>query len=163
DGHPFTGFLYAGLMIDAQGNPKTLEFNTRMGDPETQPIMMRLKSDLIDVMMHATDGTLDQIELQWDRRFALGVVIAAGGYPLDPKKGDVITGLPEDADDAMVFHAGTQQVDGQIVTSGGRVLCVTALGESAKLAQQKAYETLAGIQFDGMQFRKDIGWRAIKR
>ncbi|HYR26040.1 MAG TPA: phosphoribosylamine--glycine ligase [Aquabacterium sp.] len=163
DGIPFTGFLYAGLMIDAQGNPKTLEFNCRMGDPETQPIMMRLKSDLIDVMLHATDGTLDQIELQWDRRFALGVVLAAGGYPLDPMKGDVITGLPADAEDAMVFHAGTTMgEDGQVRTSGGRVLCVTALGDSAKLAQQRAYDYLRGIQFDGMQFRTDIGWRAIK-
>ncbi|NBD20194.1 phosphoribosylamine--glycine ligase [Aquabacterium fontiphilum] len=163
DGIPFTGFLYAGLMIDAQGNPKTLEFNCRMGDPETQPIMMRLKSDLIDVFMHATDGTLDQIELQWDRRFALGVVLAAGGYPLDPKKGDVITGLPADAEDAMVFHAGTTMGDdGQVRTSGGRVLCVTALGDSARLAQQRAYEYMRGIAFDGMQFRTDIGWRAIK-
>ena len=163
DGIPFTGFLYAGLMIDANGNPKTLEFNCRMGDPETQPIMMRLKSDLIDVFMAATDGTLDQVELQWDRRFALGVVMAAGGYPLDPKKGDVITGLPAEADDAMVFHAGTTMgEDGQVRTSGGRVLCVTALGESAKLAQQRAYDYMRGIQFDGMQFRTDIGWRAIK-
>ena len=163
DGIPFTGFLYAGLMIDAQGNPKTLEFNCRMGDPETQPIMMRLKSDLVDVFFSATDGTLDQVELQWDRRFALGVVVAAGGYPLSPKKGDVITGLPADADDAMVFHAGTQIVDGKVVTNGGRVLCVTALGDSAKLAQQRAYEYLLGIQFDGMQFRRDIGWRAINK
>jgi len=163
DGIPFTGFLYAGLMIDGQGNPKTLEFNCRMGDPETQPIMMRLKSDLIDVFLHATDGTLDQLELQWDRRFALGVVVAAGGYPLDPKKGDVITGLPADAEDAMVFHAGTtMRDDGQVVTSGGRVLCVTALGDSARLAQQRAYEYMRGIAFDGMQFRNDIGWRAIK-
>jgi phosphoribosylamine--glycine ligase len=163
DGVPFTGFLYAGLMIDAAGNPKTLEFNTRMGDPETQPIMMRLKSDLVDVMLHATDGTLDQIELQWDRRIALGVVMAAGGYPLDPKKGDVITGLPAEADDAMVFHAGTTTNEkGETVTSGGRVLCVTALGDSAKIAQQRAYEYLRGIQFDGMQYRRDIGWRAIK-
>ena len=163
DGIPFTGFLYAGLMIDANGNPKTLEFNCRMGDPETQPIMMRLKSDLIDVFMAATDGTLDQVELQWDRRFALGVVMAAGGYPLDPKKGDVIMGLPAEADDAMVFHAGTTMGDdGQVRTSGGRVLCVTALGESAKLAQQRAYDYMRGIQFDGMQFRTDIGWRAIK-
>ena len=163
DGIPFTGFLYAGLMIDANGAPKTLEFNCRMGDPETQPIMMRLKSDAVDLFMHATDGTLDQVELQWDRRFALGVVMAAGGYPLDPKKGDVITGLPADADDAMVFHAGTVPNDqGDTVTSGGRVLCVTALGDSAKLAQQRAYEYMRGIHFDGMQFRTDIGWRAIK-
>jgi len=162
DGIPFTGFLYAGLMIDAQGNPKTLEFNCRMGDPETQPIMMRLKSDLVDVFLHATDGTLDEVELQWDRRFALGVVVAAGGYPLTPKKGERITGLPADADDAMVFHAGTTLVDGQVLTNGGRVLCVTALGDSAKLAQQRAYDYLQGISFDGMQFRSDIGWRAVK-
>ena len=163
DGIPFTGFLYAGLMIDAHGAPKTLEFNCRMGDPETQPIMMRLKSDAIDLFMHATDGTLDQVELQWDRRFALGVVVAAGGYPLNPEKGQTITGLPADADDAMVFHAGTTLgEDGVLRTSGGRVLCVTALGDSAKLAQQRAYEYLRGIQFDGMQFRSDIGWRAIK-
>jgi phosphoribosylamine--glycine ligase len=125
--------------------------------------MMRLKSDLVDVFFSATDGTLDQVELQWDRRFALGVVVAAGGYPLNPKKGDVITGLPADADDAMVFHAGTHVVDGKVVTNGGRVLCVTALGDSAKLAQQRAYEYLLGIQFDGMQFRRDIGWRAINK
>lgn len=163
DGIPFTGFLYAGLMIDGNGHPKTLEFNTRMGDPETQPIMMRLKSDLIDVFLHATDGTLDQVELEWDRRVALGVVLAAADYPLNPRKGDVITGLPADADDAMVFHAGTTMgEDGQIRTSGGRVLCVTALGDSVKLAQQRAYDYLRGIQFDGMQFRTDIGWRAIK-
>ena len=163
DGIPFTGFLYAGLMIDANGSPKTLEFNCRMGEPETQPIMMRLKSDAIDLFMHATDGTLDQVELQWDRRFALGVVVAAGGYPLNPEKGQAITGLPAEADDAMVFHAGTTLgEDGVLRTSGGRVLCVTALGDSAKLAQQRAYEYLRGIQFDGMQFRSDIGWRAIK-
>jgi len=125
--------------------------------------MMRLKSDLVDVMLHATDGTLDQFEMQWDRRVALGVVIAAGGYPLDPKKGDVINGLPADTDDAMVFHAGTTMGDdGKVRTSGGRVLCVTALGDSTKLAQQRAYEYMRGIEFDGMQFRTDIGWRAIK-
>ncbi|MEK8050805.1 phosphoribosylamine--glycine ligase [Ideonella sp. DXS22W] len=164
DGIPFTGFLYAGLMIDAKGNCKTLEFNTRMGDPETQPILMRLKSDLVDVLMHATDGTLDKVELEWDRRIALGVVMAAAGYPLQPRKGDAITGLPVDTADAVVFHAGTaQDADGTVRVTGGRVLCVTALGESAKLAQQAAYDALAGIQFDGMQFRRDIGHRAIKR
>jgi phosphoribosylamine--glycine ligase len=163
DGVPFTGFLYAGLMIDSHGQPRTVEFNTRMGDPETQPIMMRLKSDLLEVLLHATDGTLDQVELQWDRRVALGVVMAAGGYPMTPKKGDAISGLPADAEDAMVFHAGTAEIDGQLVTSGGRVLCVTALGESVKKAQQLAYETLVGIQFDGKQYRHDIGYRAIKR
>jgi phosphoribosylamine---glycine ligase len=163
DGIPFTGFLYAGLMIDEQGVPKTLEFNTRMGDPETQPIMMRLKSDLFDVFMAATDGTLDQVELQWDRRVALGVVMAASGYPLNPRKGDAISGLPADADDAMVFHAGTVKQGKDVLTSGGRVLCVTALGESAKVAQQRAYDSLQGIQYDGAQFRRDIGYRAIKR
>ena len=163
DGIPYTGFLYAGLMIDEQGRPKTLEFNCRMGDPETQPIMMRLKSDLFEVFMHATDQTLDQVELQWDRRFALGVVMAAAGYPLQPRKGDVITGLPEEADDAVVFHAGTAEHDGRTVVTGGRVLCVTALGDSAKLAQQRAYEFAAGIHFDGMQMRRDIGWRAIRK
>jgi phosphoribosylamine--glycine ligase len=163
DGHPFTGFLYAGLMIDEHGQPRTVEFNTRMGDPETQPIMMRLKSDLFELMMHATDGTLDQVELQWDRRVALGVVLAAEGYPLNPRKGDAITGLPADEDDAMVFHAGTAMADGALVTSGGRVLCVTALGESVRTAAQRAYEVTAGIQFAGRQYRSDIGHRAIKR
>ncbi|TAL13804.1 MAG: phosphoribosylamine--glycine ligase [Aquabacterium sp.] len=163
DGIPYTGFLYAGLMIDSQGNPRTLEFNCRMGDPETQPIFMRLKSDLLEVLIHAADGTLDQIELQWDRRVALGVVVAAAGYPLDPKKGDVITGLPAEAEDAMVFHAGTTLgKDGKVLTSGGRVLCVTALGDSVRMAQQRAYEYMNGIHFDGMQARRDIGWRAIK-
>lgn len=162
DGIPFTGFLYAGLMIDAQGRPKTLEFNTRMGDPETQPIMMRLKSDLVDVMLAATAGALDQVELEWDRRPALGVVMAAAGYPLDPRKGDTITGLPKDADDAVVFHAGTAAKDGATVTSGGRVLCVTALGDTVKAAQQRAYEVLAGIRFDGAQYRRDIGHRAVR-
>ena len=164
DGIVFTGFLYAGLMIDAQGQPRTVEFNCRLGDPETQPIMMRLKSDLFDVLMSATDGTLAEVDLQWDRRVALGVVMAASGYPLNPRKGDAIRGLPADADDAMVFHAGTATgADGGVVTSGGRVLCVTALGDSVKLAQQTAYETLRGIHFDGAQYRRDIGFRAIKR
>jgi phosphoribosylamine--glycine ligase len=164
DGIPFTGFLYAGLMIDAQGRPKTLEFNTRMGDPETQPILMRLKSDLVDVLLHATDGTLDKVALDWDRRFALGVVLAAAGYPANPRKGDAIAGLPVDTDDAVVFHAGTAFDDtGTLRVTGGRVLCATALGDSAKLAQQKAYEHLAGIRIDGVQYRRDIGHRAIKR
>ena len=163
DGIPFTGFLYAGLMIDANGQPKTLEFNTRMGDPETQPIMMRLKSDLVDVMLAAVDGKLDQVELEWDRRTALGVVMAAAGYPEAPRKDDVITGLPAEADDAMVFHAGTQLNDaGQPVTSGGRVLCVTVLADSVRQAQQRVYDVTRGIHFDGMQFRRDIGYRAIK-
>ena len=164
DGIPFTGFLYAGLMIDAQGRPKALEFNTRMGDPETQPILMRLKSDLVDVLMHATDGTLDQVQLSWDRRFALGVVLAAAGYPMAPRKGDAITGLGPDSEDAVVFHAGTALDDaGVLRVTGGRVLCVTALGGSAKLAQQRAYEALQGIHIDGVQYRRDIGHRAIKR
>ncbi len=163
DGIPFTGFLYAGLMIDAQGQPRTVEFNCRLGDPETQPILMRLKSDLFDLLMHATDGTLDQVELQWDRRVALGVVMAAHGYPLTPRKGDAVTGLPAEAADAMVFHAGTSLVDGRTVTSGGRVLCVTALGDSVKLAQARAYDVLQGIHFDGAQYRRDIGHRAVKR
>ncbi|NRF68826.1 phosphoribosylamine--glycine ligase [Aquincola sp. S2] len=163
DGTPFSGFLYAGLMIDANGHPKTIEFNTRLGDPETQPILMRLKSDLAEVLLQATDGKLAEVELQWDRRFALGVVIAAAGYPQAPRKGDAISGLPEDAEDAMVFHAGTTQDDGTLRVSGGRVLCVTALGDSAKLAQQRAYEALRGIQIDGAQYRRDIGHRALKR
>jgi phosphoribosylamine--glycine ligase len=163
DGIPYTGFLYAGLMIDAQGKAKTLEFNCRMGDPETQPIMMRLESDLLEVLTHAADGTLDQVELQWDRRCALGVVMAAHGYPESPRKADVISGLPPESDDAMVFHAGSTKLSKDLVTSGGRVLCVTALGETTKVAQARAYETLAPIRFDGMQFRRDIGHRAIKR
>ena len=162
DGIPYTGFLYAGLMIDAQGKPKTLEFNCRMCDPETQPIMMRLKSDLFDVMMAATSESLDKIELEWDRRVALGVVLAAAGYPLNPRKADAISGLPADSLEAMVFHAGTTEQDGKVLTSGGRVLCVTALGDSVRQAQQKAYAAVAGVQFDGMQYRKDIGYRAIK-
>ena len=168
DGMPFTGFLYAGLMIDAQGRPKTVEFNARLGDPEAEVILLRLKSDLFDVLMHAADGTLDKLELQWDRRTALGVVMAAHGYPLDPRKGDVVSGLPPPAHahaatDHMVFHAGTALVDGRVVTASGRVLCVTALGESVKTAQQRAYEVLQPIVFDGAQWRGDIGYRAIKR
>ncbi len=162
DGIPFTGFLYAGLMIDAEGRPKTLEFNCRMGDPETQPIMMRLKSDLFDVMMAATAGMLDEIELQWDRRTALGVVMASAGYPHAPKKGAVIRGLPPEAEDAVVFHAGTAAQGEQTVVSGGRVLCVTVLADNVKLAQQRAYEVTAGIQFEGAQYRRDIGHRAVK-
>ena len=162
DGIPFTGFLYAGLMIDAKGHPKTLEFNCRMGDPETQPIFMRLKSDLVDVMNAAVDGKLDQLELQWDRRTALGVVMAAYGYPESPRKGDAITGIAPEADDAMVFHAGTQLQDGVLRTSGGRVLCVTALGDNVRQAQQRAYDVARSIHFDGAQYRHDIGHRAVK-
>jgi len=162
DGIPFTGFLYAGLMIDAAGQPKTLEFNCRMGDPETQPIMMRLKSDLFEVFWHATDGTLDQVELQWDRRVALGVVLAAHGYPLSPRRGDRIAGIPAEAPDAMVFHAGTTLDNGELRTSGGRVLCVTVLADNVKLAQQRAYEVAAQVRFDGVQYRRDIGYRALQ-
>ena len=162
DGIPYTGFLYAGLMIDAHGKPKTLEFNCRMGDPETQPILMRLKSDFLEVLLAATSAGLDKIELEWDRRVALGVVMAAAGYPLHPRKGDAIRGLPADAEDAMVFHAGTTEQDAQICTSGGRVLCVTALADSVRQAQQKAYQAASSIDFNGMQWRKDIGFRAIK-
>ena len=162
DGLPYTGFLYAGLMIDAQGRPKTLEFNCRMGDPETQPILMRLKTDLSDVLAAAIDGKLDQLELQWDRRTALGVVMAAHGYPLSPRKGDAITGLPADAADVMVFHAGTELKDGVVTTSGGRVLCVTVLADNVKQAQQMAYDAARRIHFDGAQYRRDIGHRAVK-
>ena len=164
DGIPFTGFLYAGLMIAADGQVKTLEFNCRMGDPETQPIMMRLKTDLVDVLWAATEvpGKLDQIELQWDRRTALGVVLAAHGYPMHPRKGDAITGLPHDSEDAVVFHAGTQLEDGVVRSSGGRVLCVTALAETVKAAQARAYEVINLIHFDGMQYRHDIGHRAVR-
>jgi len=167
DGIVFTGFLYAGLMIDAQGQPKTLEFNCRMGDPETQPIMMRLKTDLVDVLLAATEPgatkRLDSIELQWDRRSAVGVVVASDGYPEQPRKGDVITGLPKDTDEVVVFHAATQQRGTELCTNGGRVLCVTALGGTLKQAQQLAYETAQTIHFDGMQYRRDIGHRAFSR
>ncbi|MDB5762156.1 MAG: purD [Herminiimonas sp.] len=163
DGIPFTGFLYAGLMIDAKGNPKTLEFNCRMGDPETQPIMARLKTDLLTVMEHAVNGTLDSIELEWDRRTALGVVMAADGYPDAPRKGDAISGIPAETPDCVTFHAGTTLADGKLVTSGGRVLCVVGLGDSVRMAQKCAYAGVDHIQFDGAQFRRDIGWRALKR
>ena len=163
DGVAYTGFLYAGVMINEAGDPKTVEFNCRFGDPETQPIMMRLKTDLVDLVEHGINGTLDKAEAEWDRRAALGVVMASHGYPDDPRKGDAIRGLPAAADDAHVFHAGTAFNDGQVVTAGGRVLCVTALGDTVKIAQKRAYEVADGIAFDGMQMRRDIGWRAIKR
>ena len=166
DGVPFTGFLYAGLMIGKDGSVKTLEFNARMGDPETQPIMMRLKSDAVKMFEHAIAGTLDETEAEWDRRVALGIVLAAANYPDTPRKGDVIHGLPAGnaaGDDAHVFHAGTSDVNGDVVTNGGRVLCVTALGENVAQAQKRAYEAAASIQFDGMQYRTDIGYRAINR
>lgn len=163
DGITYTGFLYAGVMVDAQGNPKTLEFNCRFGDPETQPIMMRLKSDFVDLIEHGINGTLDTVDAEWDRRVALGVVLAAHGYPDTPRKGDVITGLAVNCDDAHVFHAGTAVQGESIVTAGGRVLCVTALGDTVKIAQKRAYEVAETIHFDGMQMRRDIGWRAIRR
>jgi phosphoribosylamine--glycine ligase len=162
DGITFTGFLYAGLMIDAQGNPRTLEFNCRMGDPETQPIMTRLKSDLLTVMEHAVNGTLDTVELEWDRRTAVGVVMAAAGYPDSPRKGDVIDGIPEETPLNVTFHAGTTSVGGHLQTNGGRVLCVVGLGDSIKMAQKEAYETVDKIHFNGAQFRRDIGWRGLK-
>ncbi|MBC7575304.1 MAG: phosphoribosylamine--glycine ligase [Herminiimonas sp.] len=163
DGIPFTGFLYAGLMIDKAGNAKTLEFNCRMGDPETQPIMARLKTDLVTVIEHAVAGTLDTIELEWDRRTALGVVMAAAGYPDAPRGGDIISGIPAETTDCVTFHAGTRQVDGKLITAGGRVLCVVGLGDSVKMAQKQAYEAVDQIAFEGAQFRRDIGWRAVKR
>jgi phosphoribosylamine--glycine ligase len=161
EGTPYTGFLYAGLMIKPDGSTKTLEFNCRMGDPETQPIMMRLKSDLFTLLEHAVDGTLNSIDAQWDRRVALGAVMAASGYPDDPRKGDEITGLPRNGDDFHVFHAGTSLQEGKVLTSGGRVLCVTALGDTVRVAQRRAYEIAEGIHFAGSQMRRDIGFRAI--
>ena len=163
EGHNYTGFLYAGLMIDPQGHAKTLEFNCRLGDPETQPILMRLKSDLVAVLDAAIDGRLDKLELQWDRRTALAVVMAAPGYPEAPRLGGAISGIPKPEDDLHVFHAGTRLEDGHLHTSGGRVLAVTALGDSVRMAQSRAYVGVRPIHFDGMQFRQDIGWRAIKR
>jgi len=164
DGLPYTGFLYAGLMIDGEGRPRVVEFNCRMGDPETQPIMMRLKTDLSDLIEAAIAGKLDQIEAEWDRRFALGVVLAAAGYPESPRKGDPIAGLPAgEIEDAHVFHAGTAMQDGKIVTAGGRVLCVTALGDNVRTAQKRAYELADAITFDGRQYRRDIGHRALTR
>ena len=164
DGIPYTGFLYAGLMITPDGKVNTLEFNCRMGDPETQPIMMRLKSDLVELIEHAVDGQLDQVEADWDPRVALGVVLAAAGYPDNPRKGDVIHGLPDAAaenEDYHVFHAGTAPQGNDIATSGGRALCVTALGHNVRMAQKRAYEIAAQIHFDGMQLRRDIGHRAV--
>jgi phosphoribosylamine--glycine ligase len=162
-GNRFTGFLYAGLMIDAQGNPKTLEFNCRMGDPETQPIMARLKGDFSKVFEHAIAGTLNTVELEWDRRTALGVVLAAHNYPDAPRKGDRISEIPAETADSVTFHAGTTLVDGKLLTSGGRVLCVVGLADSVRGAQSVAYETVNRISFDGMQYRHDIGYRAVNR
>ena len=163
EGIRYTGFLYAGLMIDAEGNPKTLEFNCRMGDPETQPIMARLKGDFSTVVEHAIAGTLDTVELTWDRRTALGVVLAAHNYPDTPRKGDAITGIPRETEHAVTFHAGTTVVDGKLVTAGGRVLCVVGLADSVRGAQTAAYDAINHIGFDGMQYRRDIGYRAVNR
>ncbi|MBV6476968.1 MAG: Phosphoribosylamine--glycine ligase [Rhodocyclaceae bacterium] len=166
DGIPYTGFLYAGLMIAPDGSVKTLEFNCRMGDPETQPIMLRLKSDLVDLVEAATHGKLKTIEAEWDRRVALGIVMAAAGYPESPRKGDAIHGLPPhggESDDYHVFHAGTALSNKDVVTAGGRVLCVTALGDNVRAAQMRAYEIAEQIEFAGMQMRRDIGHRAIRR
>lgn len=162
DGIPYTGFLYAGLMISPEGQIKTLEFNCRMGDPETQPIMARLESDLVEALDKAIDGKLDEVELKWDRRIALGVVLAAHHYPDTPRTGDPINGIPNPSDDQIVFHAGTKLHDDRLLTSGGRVLCVVGLADTVKAAQQKAYSAIEQIHFDGMQYRKDIGFRAIK-
>jgi phosphoribosylamine---glycine ligase len=165
DGIPYTGFLYAGVMIDADGQPRLLEFNCRMGDPETQPIMVRLKSDFVELVEHAVDGTLDTVDAEWDRRAALSVVLAAAGYPDAPRKGDVIEGLEringQAHPDVAVFHAGTALVEGKPTVSGGRVLCVTALADSVRLAQRAAYAAIADIHFAGMQYRTDIGYRAL--
>jgi phosphoribosylamine--glycine ligase len=161
DGIPYSGFLYAGVMVDDEGNPRALEFNCRLGDPETQPIMMRLKTDFVDLLEHAIEGTLDAIDADWDRRAALGVVLAAAGYPDAPRKGDPISGLDVALDDCKVFHAATAQDGERIVTAGGRVLCVTALGETLRQAQRSAYAAVAGIHFEGMQYRTDIGHRAL--
>lgn len=163
DGLVYTGFLYAGLMIDGRGDLKVLEFNCRMGDPETQPIMMRLKSDFVELLDHAIDGTLNKIDAEWDRRTALGVVLAAKNYPATPQTGDAIALRANNSTEAVVFHAGTVEKEGEVLTAGGRVLCATALGESIRLAQAKAYELVSTVQFEGMQFRTDIGYRAINR
>jgi phosphoribosylamine--glycine ligase len=164
EGTPYTGFLYAGVMIAPDGTPKVLEFNCRFGDPETQPIMMRLRSDLVGLLDAALDARLDQVEADWDSRASLGVVLAAGGYPNDYRKGDVITGLPEQGEpDAKVFHAGTLQQDGAVVTNGGRVLCVVGLGETVADAQKRAYALSDRIRWDGVYCRRDIGYRAVAR
>ena len=162
DGNPFSGFLYAGLMIDKAGNPRVVEFNARLGDPEAEVILMRLETDLYELLDHAIDGELDAIEADWDRRPALTIVLAAAGYPVAPQKGAVIHGLPEDSDATHVFHAGSARADHGVVVNGGRVLVVTALGDSLKAAQKLAYETAERIRFEGMQFRRDIGHRALK-
>ncbi len=163
EGHPYTGFLYAGLMIDQTGTPKVLEYNCRFGDPETQPIMSRLKSDLAELCLTAIDGKLDSATCEWDQRAAVGVVLAAGGYPDSYNKGDVISGLDTEQSDSKVFHAGTKLDGDKVVTSGGRVLCVVALGDTVTQAQQKAYERVNTIHWDDVYFRTDIGHKAIAR
>ncbi|MGR5134709.1 phosphoribosylamine--glycine ligase [Vibrio alfacsensis] len=164
EGNPYTGFLYAGLMIDADGTPKVIEYNCRFGDPETQPIMMRMKSDLVELCLAAIDEKLDQVESKWDPRASIGIVLAAGGYPAAYNKGNVISGLPQvEIEGEKVFHAGTDNNSGDIVTNGGRVLCATALGNSVSEAQQRAYELAKQISWDGMFHRNDIGYRAIAR
>ena len=164
EGNVYTGFLYAGLMIDTQGNPKVIEFNCRFGDPETQPIMLRMRSDLVELCLAACAGKLDQVEAIYDPRVAIGVVLAAGGYPGDYQQGKPISGLPvEEASGEKVFHAGSQLAGDTIVTAGGRVLCATALGHTVAEAQQRAYQLAGRIQWDGVFYRTDIGWRAIER
>jgi phosphoribosylamine--glycine ligase len=164
EGNPFTGFLYAGLMISADGTPKVLEFNVRFGDPETQPILLRLKSDLVELCLAALEGKLDEVDVEWDERASIGVVMAAGGYPDNYRKGDLIEGIHA-ADDkhCKVFHAGTQVSNGHVVTAGGRVLCVCALGETVAEAQKQAYRCIGRIKWPDMYYRKDIGYRAIAR
>ena len=163
DGIPYSGFLYAGIMVGEDGAPKVLEFNCRMGDPETQPILMRLKSDLLMLLEAAVSGRLDQIEAKWDRRTALGVVMAAAGYPDAPRKGDTIDALPANTEDVHIFHAGTALKNGQLVVSGGRVLAVAALGDSLRIAQARAYEVAGQVHFAGSQMRRDIGFRGLER
>ena len=163
EGHPYTGFLYAGLMVEVDGTPKVLEYNCRFGDPETQPILMRLKSDLVTLCNTALDGKLDTIHTEWDPRPSLGVVLAAGGYPASYNKGDIIEGLPAETPDSKVFHAGTAEKDSQVVTNGGRVLCAVALGDTVAEAQQQAYQLVDQIHWTGMYCRRDIGYRAIAR
>jgi phosphoribosylamine--glycine ligase len=162
EGTVYTGFLYAGLMIGADGALRTLEFNCRLGDPEAQPILMRMRSDLVNLLEQAIDGHLDRVEASWDWRVALGVVVAADGYPEAPRRGDVIESLPADAEDCVVFHAGTRLRQEQLVTDGGRVLCVTALGENVRAARRRAYDAVSEVRFAGLQFRTDIGQRAIQ-
>jgi phosphoribosylamine--glycine ligase len=163
EGHPYIGFLYAGLMISSDGAAKVLEYNCRFGDPEAQPILLRLKSDLVELCLAAMDQRLGAIKAEWDDRAALGVVMAAGGYPADYRKGDVISGLPDEEDGVKVFHAGTRVKDGRVVTNGGRVLCATAMGSSVSKAQERAYELVRKIKWDGVYYRTDIGFRAVAR